>query len=60
MTPELLKVFYQVAIFVLVASIALLFIVKPDTAEYFVTLLSICVGALLLVLVILTSRYFNK
>ncbi len=60
MTPELLKGFYRIAVFIWVVSIALLFVVKPDTAEYVVTLMSIGIGALLLVLVILTSRYFNK
>ena len=60
MTPELLKGFYRIAAFVLGVSIALLFVVKPDTAEFVVTVLSIGIGAALLVLVILTSRYFNK
>lgn len=60
MTPELLKGFYRFAVFVLGDSLALLFVVKPDTAELVVTLLSIGVGAALLVMVILTSRYFNR
>lgn len=60
MTPELLKGFYRIAIFVLGVSIALLFVVKPDTAEFVVTVLSIGIGSALLILVILTSRYFNK
>lgn len=60
MTPELLKGFYRIAVFVLGVSIALLFVVKPDTAEFVVTLMSIGVGAVLLIMVILTSRYFNK
>ncbi len=60
MTPELLKAFYRFAVFVLGVSIALLFVVKPDTAEFLVTLLSIGVGAALLVMVILVSRYFNR
>ena len=60
MTPELLKGFYRIAVFVLGVSIALLFVVKPDSAEFVVTLMSIAVGAALLVAVILTSRYFNR
>ena len=60
MTPELLKGFYRIAVFLLVVSIALLFVVKPDTVEFVVTLMSIGIGALLLVLVVLTSRYFNR
>ena len=60
MTPEMLKGFYRFAVFVLGVSIALLFVVKPDTAEFVVTLLSLGVGAALLVMVFLTSRYFNN
>ncbi len=60
MTPELLKGFYRIAVFVLGVSIALLFVVKPNTAEFVVTVLSIGVGSALLVLVIVTSRYFNQ
>lgn len=60
MTPELLKGFYRLAIFILGMSIVLLFIVEPDTAEFAVTLMSMGVGAALLVLVILTNRYINK
>lgn len=60
MTPELLKGFYRIAVFVLGVSIALLFVVEPNTAEFVVTLLSIGVGAALLVMVILASKYFNK
>ncbi|MYD11620.1 MAG: hypothetical protein F4X02_16445 [Chloroflexi bacterium] len=60
MTPELLKGFYRIAVFVLGVSVALLVVVKPDSAEFVVTLMSIGVGAALLVAVILTSRYFNR
>ena len=60
MTPELLKGFYRIAAFVLGVSIALLFVVEPDSAEFVVTLMSIAVGAALMVAVILTSRYFNR
>ncbi len=60
MTPELLKGFYRIAVFVLGASIALLIVVKPDSAEFVVTLMSMGVGAVLLLLVFLLSRYINK
>jgi len=60
MTPELLKGFYRIAIFVLGVSLALLFVVKPGSAAFVVTLMSIGVGLLLLVAVILTSRYLNR
>ena len=60
MTPDLLKGFYRIAIFVIGTSIAMLLVVKPDSAEYIVTLLSICIGSILLLLVVLANRYINR
>ncbi len=60
MVPDLLKGFYRIAIFVLGTSIVLLFFVEPNSAEFFVTLMSIGVGAMLLLLVIVTSWYINR
>jgi len=60
MKPELLKGFYRIGIFVVGTSVALLFIVKPDSAEFFVTLLSICVGTTLLLLVGMATWYINR
>ena len=60
MTPDLLKGFYRIALFVIGTSIALLLVVKRDSAEFIVTLLSIGVGSLLLLLVVLANRYINR
>ncbi len=60
MTPSILKVFYTIAVFIVGASLVLLFIVPPDSAEYIVTLLSTCVGAVLLILVALTTWFINR
>ena len=60
MAPNVLKVFYRLAVFVLGASLLLLFIVPNGTPEYVVTLLSACVGALLLLLVATTSWFINR
>ena len=60
MTPELLKAFYRIALLVLGASIALLLVVPPDSAEYIVTLMSVCVGSILLALVIAATWYINR
>ena len=60
MTPNLLKVFYTIASFIVGASLLLLFIVPPDSPEYIVTLMSTCVGAALLILVVLTARFLNR
>ncbi len=60
MTPDLLKGFYRIAIFIIGTSAGLLLLVKPDSAEYVVTLLSLCVGSTLLFLVFLVTWYVNR
>lgn len=60
MSPELLKGFYRIGVFVVGTSVLLLFVVEPDSAEYFVTLLSIGIGVVLLLLVGLTAWYVNR
>ena len=60
MRPELLKGFYRVGVFIIGASVFLLFIVEPDTAEFVVTLLSLCIGITLLALVSLAAWYVNR
>ena len=60
MSPELLKGFYRIGVFVVGTSVLLLFVVEPDSAEYFVTLLSIGIGVILLLLVGLTAWYINR
>ena len=60
MSPELLKGFYRIGVFVVGTSALLLFVVEPDSAEYFVTLLSIGIGVILLLLVALTAWYVNR
>jgi len=60
MSPELLKGFYRIALLLVVASLLLLFVVKPDSAEYIVTLFSVAVGTILLVLVLVASWLSNR
>ena len=60
MTPSMLKVFFSIAIFIVGASLLLLFVVPPDSAEYVVTWLSLCVGSVLLALVGLTAWFMNR
>ncbi|MBZ0291821.1 MAG: hypothetical protein K8L99_04565 [Anaerolineae bacterium] len=48
MSPELLKAFFRAGIFVTGTSVFLLFVVEQDSPEYIVTILSICVGVILL------------
>ncbi len=60
MTPSMLKVFYRLAVFIVGASVLLLVIVPPGSPEYIVTLLSVCVGAVLLALVALTTWFISR
>jgi len=60
MAPELLKAFFRAGVFVTGTSVFLLFIVKPDSAEFVITVLSICVGVTILALVSLVSWYANR
>jgi preprotein translocase subunit Sss1 len=60
MAPELLKAFFRAGVFVTGTSVFLLFIVKPDTAEFVITILSICIGITLLALVALVSWFVNR
>ncbi len=60
MTPEMLKAFYRMGVFVLGTSVLLFFIVEPDSAEHAVTILSAGVGAILLLLVALASWMMNR
>ena len=60
MAPEMLKTFYAMAVFVLGASLLLLLVVKPDTAEHAITVMSAVIGATLLLLVTVVARFFNR
>jgi hypothetical protein len=59
MSPELLKGFFRAGIFVAGTSLALLFLVEPDSAEFVVSAVSLLIGALLLVLVALVLRFLR-
>lgn len=60
MSPDLLKAFFGMGIFVFGSSLLLLFIVERDSAEFVITVLSACIGLTLLILVGLTSWYVNR
>ena len=60
MGPDLLKSFFRAGVFVAGTSVFLLFIVKRDSAEFVITILSLCVGLTLIGLVALASRYANR
>jgi len=60
MSPELLKGFFRAGIFVAGTSIFLLLIVEPNSAEFVVTVLSLCIGVLLMVSVGVVAWWFNR
>ncbi len=60
MSPEILRGFYRLAVFLSGASIVLLFLVPPDSAEFVVTIMSLGIGLTLLLLIILTSWFINR
>ena len=60
MTPELLKTFYKMGVFVLGASLLLLFVVEPDSAEQAISVMSAVIGAALIGLVALASWFMNR
>ena len=60
MTPELLKTFYKMGVFVLGASLFLLFVVEPDSAEQTISVMSAVIGAALIGLVALASWFMNR
>lgn len=60
MAPDLLKAFFRAGVFVAGTSIFLLFIVKRDSAEFVITILSLVIGLILIGLVSLASWYSNR
>jgi hypothetical protein len=48
---EALRGFFRLGMFIVVLAVVLLFILKPGSAEYVVTVLSLVIGAMLLALV---------
>jgi hypothetical protein len=51
MNTEGLRGFFRLGMFIVVLAVVLLFVVKPGSAEFVATVLSLVVGAILLALV---------
>jgi hypothetical protein len=56
MNREALQAYFRIGIFLFLASVLLLTIQRPDTAEYVVTVFSVCIGAALVLLVAFVAR----
>jgi len=56
MSPEAGQLWFRVAIFITLTSLALLFFQQPGTAEFVVTVLALGVGMLMIALIAIIAR----
>ncbi|MFN7209568.1 MAG: hypothetical protein ACK4P1_04135 [Aggregatilineales bacterium] len=57
MNRSALQAYFRLGMLIVVGSVLLLVVQQPDTAEYVVTVLSLCIGAALIALVALVARF---
>jgi preprotein translocase subunit Sss1 len=57
MNQSALQAYLRLGLLIVVGSVLLLVVQQPDTAEYVVTVLSLCIGLLLVALVALVARF---
>ncbi len=60
MSPDVLKLFFRLAIFILLSSSFMVLVVPKNSAEFVVSVLSLVVGTLLMILVILVNIFGKK
>ena len=60
MSLDLLKSFFRAGVFVFGTSVFLLFIVKRNSAEFVITIVSLCIGLVLMLSVALVAWYTNR
>lgn len=56
MSPELGKTWFRVAMFITVTAGLLLFFVTPGTAEFFITLFTLCIGLVFILIIAIIAR----
>lgn len=56
MSPEFGKQWFRVAIFMILISAGLLFFVKPGSAEFVITIVTLGVGILFVILIVLMVK----
>jgi hypothetical protein len=59
MNSQGFKAFFRFGVWITLLSMLLLFVVKPGSAEFVVTILTIGIGVLLMVLVALAIRFIS-
>ncbi|MCS6870096.1 MAG: hypothetical protein RML95_04615 [Anaerolineae bacterium] len=57
MNRGVLQAYFRLGMLIAVGSVLLLVVQQPETAEYVVTVLSLCIGIVLMVLVALVARF---
>lgn len=60
MHPDAGRVWFRVAVFLIVTSIGLLFIVQPGTAEFIVTVTTLVIGLLFAGILAVLARRSNR
>jgi fumarate reductase subunit D len=55
-SPEIGRVWFQVAVFIIVASGILALVTQPDTAEHVISIASLFVGILFIVVLVILIR----
>ncbi len=56
MSPEAGQLWFRVAVFITLTSLALLFFQQPGTAEFVVTVLALGVGIIMIALIAIIAR----
>ncbi len=57
MNQNALQAYFRLGMLITVGSVLLLIVQQPDTAEYVVTVLSMCIGVMLMALVAFAARF---
>lgn len=60
MSPELLRIFFRIGMFVTATALFLVFTVPRNSAEYVVSVMSLIVGVVLLGLIVLVNVWTKK
>ena len=60
MSPQAGKAWFQIAVFITIVSVGLLFFQKPGTAEFVVTVTTLVLGLLLLALLAIMLKFGSR
>jgi cbb3-type cytochrome oxidase subunit 3 len=60
MNPEAGKAWFQVAVFITLVSVALLFFEQPGTAEFVITVTTLVIGLVFIGIVVFAAKRANR